>query len=389
MRKGEEMIIKNAEIYTMEEKYLERGCIWIKNGKIKKIAPEINVDGEEVIDAKGKMLFPGFIDAHTHLGMWEDGMDFEGADGNESTDPITPHLRAIDAINPMDYTFEEAQQGGITTTATGPGSANVISGQFTIIKTYGKRIDDMIIKEPAAIKCAFGENPKRVYSEQQKSPMTRMATAAMLRETLMDAKDYLDKKESEDEDKCPDFDMQMEALIPLFKKEIPLKAHAHRADDIFTAIRIAKEFDLNITIDHCTEGHLITEYLQAENIPVIIGPSLSERSKVELRNMTFKTPGILNKAGIKVAIMTDHPVIPIQYLTLCAALAVKEGLNKLEALKAITIYPAQILGVSNKVGSLKEGKDADIVLWDGHPFDIESQVQMTIIDGKIVYKREA
>ncbi|MCG8484618.1 MAG: amidohydrolase [Clostridia bacterium] len=379
------MIIINAEIYTMEGESFKRGCVWIENGKIKKIAEVINIDGEKIIDADGRMLFPGFIDAHSHLGMWEDGVDFEGADGNEATDPITPQLRAIDAINPMDRTFEEAYQGGITATSTGPGSANVISGQFAVIKTYGKRIDDMIMKEPAAIKCAFGENPKKVYGDQHKSPSTRMATAALLRETLMEAKDYLEKKESDDEDKHPDYDMQMEALIPLLKKEIPLKAHAHRADDIFTAIRIAKEFDLNMTLDHCTEGHLITEYLKDENMPAIVGPSFSERSKVELRNLTFETPGVLNKAGIKVAIMTDHPVIPIQYLTLCAALAAKAGLDKQEALKAITIYAAEILGVSDRIGSLKEGKDADMVLWDGHPFDIESKVNMTIIDGKIVY----
>lgn len=385
------ILIKNATILTMEGKNFTRGCILIKDGKIEKIEETINIehmDHVEVIDADGNMVLPGFIDAHCHVGMWEDGMDFEGADGNESTDPVTPQLRAIDAINPMDRSFEDAYQAGVTAIATGPGSANVIGGQFAVIKTYGKRIDNMIIKAPAAIKCAFGENPKRVYGDQQKSPLTRMATAAILRQTLMEAKEYLENKESDDEDKNPDFDIQYEALIPLFKKEMPLKAHVHRADDIFTAIRIAKEFDLKITLDHCTEGHLIVDDLKEEGIPVIIGPSFSERSKVELRNLTFETPGILNKAGIKVAIMTDHGVIPIQYLSLCAALAAKAGLDKKEALKAITLNPAEILGIQDKVGSLKPGKDADIVIWEKHPFELDSRVKMTIINGKIVYSKK-
>jgi len=320
--------------------------------------------------------------------MWEDGMDFEGADGNEMTEPVTPHLRAIDAINPMDRAFEDAYQAGVTTISTGPGSSNVIGGQFAVIKTFGNRIDDMIVKAPSAIKCAFGENPKKVYGEQHKAPLTRMATAALLRQALIEAKEYLKNKEAEDEDKHPDFDMQHEALIPLFKKEIPLKAHAHRADDIFTAIRIAKEFDLKITLDHCTEGHLIVDYLKQEGLPAIVGPSLSERSKVELRSLTFETPGILNKAGIKIAIMTDHGVIPIQYLSLCAALAAKAGMDKEEALKAITLYPAEILEIEDRVGSLKVGKDADIVIWDRHPLDMESRVLTTIINGKVIYKNK-
>ncbi len=382
------ILIKNATIFTMEGKNYKNGCIRIKDGKIKEISDNlINYPDEKVIEAEGYMVLPGFVDAHSHLGMWEDGIDIEGADGNESTDPITPHLRAIDAINPMDRSFKDAYQAGVTATATGPGSANVIGGQFAVIKTFGRRIDDMIVKEPAAIKCAFGENPKRVYGDQHKTPMTRMATAAILRETLMEAKEYLNNKESDNEDKHPDFDMQYEVLLPLLKREIPLKAHVHRADDIFTAIRIAKEFDLEMTLDHCTEGHLIADYLKEEGYPAIVGPTFSERSKVELRNLTFDTPGILNKAGIKIAIMTDHGVIPIQYLSLCAALAAKAGLDREEALKAITIYPAEILGVEDRIGSLREGKDADIVIWDRHPFDIESRVKMTIIDGKIAYRQ--
>ncbi len=381
------ILIKNATVLSMEDNNQIIGDVLVQEGKIKEIGQDLQSKNAEVIDGTGKILTPGLIDAHSHLGMWEDGMDFEGADGNEMTDPITPTMRSIDGINPMDRTFEEAREGGITCTASGPGSANIVGGQFAVIKTFGRRIDTMIVKEPAALKIAFGENPKRVYNDQHKSPMTRMATSAILRETLIEAKDYLDKKESDDEDKHPDYDMQMEAFIPVLKKEIPLKAHAHRADDIFTAIRIAKEFGLKLTLDHCTEGHLITEELKEEGFPAIVGPSFGERSKVELRNLTFETPGVLSEAGIKVAIMTDHPVVPIQYLPLCAALAVKAGMKKEEAMKAITIYPAEILGIDQEVGSIKVGKDADLVLWDGHPFDIESSVQMTMIDGKVVYSK--
>ncbi|MFA5527283.1 MAG: amidohydrolase [Peptostreptococcales bacterium] len=380
------MILRNGKVYTKDGHYKENMDIVIKGGRIKKIDKNIEAKDEEELDLKGYPIYPGFIDAHSHLGMWEDAIEFEGADGNEATEPITPHLRAIDAINPMDRTFEEAYKGGITATCTGPGSANVIGGQAATIKTYGVRIDDMIMKAPAAMKCALGENPKRVYNDLEKSPMTRMASAALLRGTFMDAKEYLEKKESDDEDKHPDFDMQMEALIPVLKKEIPLKVHAHRADDIFTAIRIAKEFNLDLILNHCTEGHLIAEYLREEGIPIIVGPALTDRSKVELKNLTFETAGILQKSGVKIAIMTDHPVTPIQYLPLCAALAAKAGLGEEEALKAITINPAEILGVSDRIGSIEVGKDADLVLWDRHPFDLNSKVLMTIIDGKIVYK---
>ena len=335
------------------------------------------------------MLTPGFIDAHCHLGMFEDAIGFEGDDGNEATDPVTPELRAIDAINPMDKTFQEAYQGGVTTAVTGPGSANVIGGSFSAIKTYGHRIDDMILKTSVAMKIAFGENPKRVYDGKDETPSTRMATAAILRETLFKAKDYIEKKEDEDSSKHPDFDMKMEALIPVIKKEIPLKAHAHRADDIFTAIRIAREFDLDITLDHCTEGHLIADDLAKEGLNAIVGPSFGERSKFELKNLTFKTPKVLTEKGVKVAITTDSPVTPLEYLALCAGLAHRAGLDEMEALKAITINPAEIIGIDDRVGSIKAGKDADIVIFDKNPLkNIDSQTFMTIIDGKVVYKRE-
>jgi len=315
------ILIKNGKILTMAGKDYEMGSVLIDNGKIIAVGKSVEAPEDAlVMDAEGKIVMPGMIDAHCHLGMWEDSIGFEGADGNEMTDPVTPQLRAIDSINPMDRTFEEAREGGITTVCTGPGSANVIGGTFAIIKTYGKRIDDMIVKEPAAMKIAFGENPKRVYSERKQSPSTRMATAAILREQLMKAKAYKEKleKAKEDTDKKPELDIKMEALQKVINKEIPLKAHAHRADDIFTAIRIAKEFDVDITLDHCTEGHLIADELAKEGKYVISGPHLTERSKHELKNKTFESPVALWKAGVKFCIMTDHPVIPIQHLPICA-----------------------------------------------------------------------
>lgn len=385
------ILIRDGYILTMEEKIYERGSILIENGKIKEIGEQIVAPLDaKIIDASGKIVIPGMIDAHCHLGMWEDAIGFEGADGNEMTNPVTPHLRAIDAINPMDRTFEEAYEGGITSVATGPGSANVVGGQFAAIKTYGKRIDDMIIKEPIAMKCAFGENPKRVYDEKKKSPSTRMATAAILRGVLFEAKEYAKELEAAkgDPSKKPVFNIELEALLPVINKELPLKAHAHRADDIFTAIRIAKEFDVKMTIEHCTEGHLIADYIKEENMDVVVGPSFGERSKFELKNLSFETAGVLNNAGIKTAIMTDHPVIPIQHLPMCAGFAVKYGMDKEEALKAITIYPAEILGIDDRVGSIKEGKDADIVIMNEHPFSLQSIVEYTLIDGKVVYERK-
>lgn len=380
--------IKNACIHTMAQNHYENGIIVIDNGKIIDIGVNITIPEESVIiDAKGGFMMPGMIDAHCHVGMWENGMGFEGSDGNEAVDPVTPHLRAIDGINPVDKCFSEALDAGITTVATGPGSANVIGGTFVTMKTYGNRVDDMIIDPCTAMKVAFGENPKRVYHSQKKSPSTRMATAAILRENLIKAKNYVEKNmnKNKNESTSCDYDMKMEALAKVIRKEIPLKAHAHRADDILTAIRIAKEFDLNISLEHCTEGHLITEYLKDEQVKsIILGPSLSDRSKIELQNLTFEAPAILNKAGIQVAIMTDHPVIPLQYLPICAALAAREGMNDEEALKSITINAAKALNVDNRVGSLEIGKDADLVIYSGHPFDLRNKVKLVMIDGKIV-----
>jgi len=383
------LFIKNAKVYTMAGEVIENGCILVENGKIKEVGTDLVAPLDaDVIDAVGKNVFPGFIDAHCHIGMWEEGIGFEGADGNEMTDPITPNMRAIDALNPRDEAFPNAIKGGVTTAATGPGSANVIGGVFSVIKLHGDRIDDMIVKETLAMKCAFGENPKRVYNDKKMTPSTRMGTAAKLRETLAKAVEYRDKKVAagDDASKMPAYDMKLEAMLPVVNKEIPLKAHAHRADDIFTSIRIAKEFDVKLTLEHCTEGHLIADHLAKEGYPAIIGPSFGNKSKFELNQKTFDTPGVLHKAGVKIAIMTDSPVIPLEYLPMCAALAHKAGLDEMEALKCITINPAEILGVEDRIGSIEVGKDADIVIWDGHPFDLQAKVLYTLVDGKVVYK---
>lgn len=393
------LLIKNGKILTMAGENYEKGYILIdgkkiiKAGDIKELKEnELKGSDITVIDAEGKYVLPGFIDAHCHVGMCEDSIGFEGDDTNEMTDPITPHLRAIDGIFHMDRSFVEARENGVTTVVTGPGSANVIGGQFAALKTYGRRIEEMIIKNPVAVKVAFGENPKIVYGEKKQTPSTRMATAALLRENLILAKEYREALQKYNDDKGnndkPDYDMKLEALLKVLDGEIPFKAHAHRADDILTAIRIAKEFNVALTIEHCTEGHLIKDILCEEGVGVIIGPFISDRSKVELKNLTAKTPGILSKAGVKVAIMTDHPCTPIQYLTVCAAMAVREGMDEEEALKAITINAALLSGIEDRVGSIEAGKDGDIIIFDGHPFEYKSKVITTIIDGKVVYERK-
>lgn len=384
------ILLKDATIFSMAGPVLEDSDLLIEEGKIAAVGKSIDGEGAKSIDLSGKFITPGFIDAHCHIGLFEDSLGFEGDDGNEMTAPVTPQLRAIDAIYPTDRTFDEALAAGVTVAITGPGSANVIGGQFAAVKTFGRTVEEKLLSAPVAMKIAFGENPKRVYHGQRKSPSTRMATASILREALFKAKEYMEKKETAagNSEKTPAFDLKWEALIPVLKREIPLKAHAHRADDIMTAIRIAEEFGLRITLDHCTEGHLIADLLAAKGLPAIVGPSFSDRSKVELRNLTFETPGILAKAGVKIAIMTDSPVIPSQYLPLCAKLAVRNGLDAQEALKAITINPAEIVGIANRVGSLEAGKDADLVVFDRHPLAFEAEVEMVFINGKRVVSRE-
>jgi len=378
------MRIEKVKIYTMNSarEVIDCGFVEFENGKITAIG---KCEGR----AKG-LLFPGFIDGHTHLGIVEDSIGFEGDDTNETGDPITPHLRAIDAVNPFDRCFEEAREAGVTCAAAGPGSANPIGGQFAAFKTVGKRADTMAVKSPAAMKMALGENPKGVYHAKNQSPETRMATAAMIRENLIKAKKYAEdlqkahEKPENPDDEAPDepeFDIKLDALVPVVRGELPVHFHAHRADDIFTAIRIAKEFNLKYSIVHCTEGHLIKEELKEENITAFTGPNICDRSKPELKSQTFKNPGELSNIGITVGITTDHPVIPLQYLPLCAALAVKSGMKEDDALAAITINPAKILGIEDHVGSIEVGKDADFSLFEKHPFDVSSAPKSVWING--------
>ena len=381
------LLIKNGYIKPMVGADIENGCVLIDdNGKIAAVGTQIEAPkGCTVIDAEGRLVTPGCVDAHCHIGLDNEAMGWEGHDYNEITDPITPHMRSIDSINPMDEAFGLAVRGGVTAACTGPGSANVVGGTFVAIKLVGKRVDKMIIKYPLAMKCAFGENPKRCYGQgAKKSPMTRMGTAAVLRELLFKSKRYLEDKEA---GKNPPFDMKLEAMIPVMKGEIPLKAHAHRADDILTAIRIAREFDLKITLDHCTDGALIADELAEEGLSAFVGPSLGSKTKIELCNKSFTTPAALHQAGVPISIITDAPVIPQQYLPMCAGLAVNSGLDYEEGWRAITINPAVQTGIGDRVGSLEAGKDADVVIWTADPMKtLGAESYVTIIDGKIVYQ---
>ena len=381
------LLIKNGHIKTMAGPELENGCILIgDDGKIAAVAAQMDAPaGAEVIDAEGRLVTPGCVDAHCHIGLDNEGMGWEGHDYNEIVEPVTPHLRAIDSINPQDEAFGLALQGGVTTACTGPGSANVVGGTFVAIKLYGKRVDKMIVKDPIAMKCAFGENPKRCYGQgSKKSPMTRMGTAALLRELLFKTRRYLEDKEA---GKNPAFDMKLEAMIPVIKGEIPLKAHAHRADDILTSVRIAKEFGVKLTLDHCTDGALIADELAEEGLPAFVGPTLGNKSKIELQNKSFTTPVTLHKAGVPISIITDAPVIPLQYLPMCAGLAVNAGLDAEEGWKAITINPAKAIGIADRVGSLEIGKDGDVVIWTADPLTtVGGAAYTTIVDGKVVYQ---
>ena len=377
----------------MEDRDYENGYVRIEQGRISAVGDMRECDRNllksrkdiQVIDAKGNLVMPGIIEAHCHMGITEEKKGMEGDDCNENVDPITPYLRAIDAINPMDAAFHDALQAGITSAMIGPGSANVVGGQFAFLKTHGRCIDRMIVKAPAAMKVAFGENPKVNYSGQGNSPATRMAIAAMLREELTKAKEYQKKRQSNPKEIS---DFRYECWLPVLKGEIPIKAHAHRADDILTAVRIAKEFGLRMTIDHCSEGHLIMEELKAAGFPAIVGPDMASRNKIEVKNMAFKTAGLLSQNGILTAITTDHPVSMIQFLPICAGLAVKAGMDMEEGLKAITINAARICNVADRVGSLVVGKDADIAIFDGNPMEVFTRNLCTIVDGKIVYYDE-
>ncbi len=379
------LCIKNGMIHDMVSREAYEGDILIDEGKIIEIGTGIDVlEGTELYDASGKDLYPGFVEAHCHLGVSGYGIGFEGQDHNEMNDICTPHLRGIDSFNPMDPSVYMAARAGVTCVGTGPGSSNVLGGTFMAVKTTGKRVDSMVVRDPVAMKCAFGENPKRCYRD--KNNFARMSTAAKLREMLLKALDYRERKEAAGDDllKRPAYDMKLEAMLPVLDGSIPLKAHAHQANDILTAIRIAKEFKVRMTLEHCTEGHLIADELAEENYPCAVGPTLTHATKFELQNKTFDTPKILSEAGCMVSIITDSPVIPQQYLPLCAGLAVKAGMDPYEALKAITINPARHLGIEDRVGSLECGKDADIVVYQGSPLDYSSAVELVLIDGRII-----
>ena len=379
-----EFSIINGMIKTMAGEEYKRGYIEIKNGKINELGDmsAYQEKNQTVLDVSGALVMPGIIEAHCHMGITEEKKAIEGDDCNENVDPITPYLRAIDAINPMDAAFNDAVRAGITSAMIGPGSANVVGGQFAFVKTRGRCIDDLIVKAPAAMKVAFGENPKVNFSEMSKMPVTRMGIAGLLREELTKAKAYQAKQNS---DKNAEKDFRYECWIPVLNQEIPLKAHAHRADDILTAIRIANEFQLKMTLDHCSEGHLIKEILSKEKFPAIVGPDFACRNKIEVQNMAFKTVGILAKEGVLTAITTDHPVTLIQSLPICAEMAVKAGMDLEEAYHAITSNPAKICGVEDRVGSLEVGKDADIAIFDHNPMEVFSKTLYTIIDGNIYF----
>lgn len=381
------LLIQGGWVKPIEGEDIENGQVLVDGGKIVAVGRNLEVpEGTEIYDAAGCLVTPGFVEAHCHIGIHEEGIRWEGNDTNEYSNPVTPELRAIDGINPRCEAFHLALKGGVTTAVTGPGSANVLGGTFCALKLAGDCVDDMVIRDPVAMKIAFGENPKSCYgNEGKKRPVTRMAIAAILRETLTKARRYAEEVEAAEKDpsKRRPYDMQMEAMLPVLRKEIPLKAHAHRADDILTALRIAKEFDVDITLDHVTEGHLIADRLAAEGRPVLVGPSFVSKSKYEIKERTFATAGILNRAGLDVCLITDAPVVPLYYLPLCAGLAVKEGLDEGEAWRAITINPARVAGIDARVGSLKPGKDADIAIFDGNPLrDICCKTKQVFVNGE-------
>ena len=399
--------ITNGKVMTITQGTLERGTVLVEDGRIVAVGEEVEIpEDAEVYDATGKVVMPGLIDAHCHVGLFPDGIGWEYSDGNEMTDPITPHLRALDAVHPEDPAFKELVAAGVTTVLTGPGSGNLIGGQWVCLKTAPQpSVEQMVLLEPAGMKMALGENPKRVYGEQKKAPSTRMGNAATLRAALVDAQNYLEKwrryeadladyqakVEAEDEDaeepKPPERDLKLEALGKVLRREMKARVHAHRADDMLTAIRIAEEFDLDLTLEHATEGYKIADILADKGIPVTAGPILFSRVKYELKNMTPKNPGLMAKAGVKVAIQTDE-MSAVKYLTINAALAMREGMAEEEALKAITINPAEIIGVADRVGSLEAGKDADLVVFSGHPFDYRTVAELVLVDGQVAYRRE-
>ncbi len=377
--------IKNGNVHNAITPEAVVQDILVENGKIIAMGEALEIPADaEVMDVAGKEVYPGFVEAHGHIGLDGYGIGYEGTDYNEMNDIASPQLRGIDGVKPLEPTFKKAAEAGVTTVCVGPGSANVLGGTFVVLKTVGGTVDAMMLRDGVAMKCAFGENPKRCYRDKKDS--SRMSTASILREYLFKTREYLAKKEAAGDDifKKPAFDMKLEALIPVIKKEIPLKAHAHAVEDILTAVRIAKEFDVKLTLEHVTEGHLIVNELAELDLPLAVGPTLTHATKYELRNKSWVTPGMLARAGCQVSIITDSPVIPQEHLPLCAGMAVKAGMDPFKALQAITINPAKHAGVADRVGSLEVGKDADIVITDGCPFEVSTNVEHVLIGGKVV-----
>ncbi|MBQ3508925.1 MAG: amidohydrolase [Peptococcaceae bacterium] len=370
--------LTNGRLYTIEHGVVEQGTVLMDNGKIAAVGTDVIIPADaQVIDVEGRIVTPGFIDAHTHIGIDEEIHQPIGDDCNEMTEPNTAELRAMDAINYRDLSFQDAVEAGITTVMITPGSANVFGGLVAVMKTAGKTYKEMLLNGEAGLKMAFGENPKRVYGEKDKTPSTRMATMAIARQGFYEAKEYLNKSEEDRE-----FSLQTEHIAKALDGGIPVRAHAHRADDIMTAIRLRDEFNLDLVVEHCTDGHLIVDELKEAGVPVAVGPSLSNRAKVEMENVTFRTPGVLASAGIDVAIITDAPCTPIQYLPICAGMAMREGMTEEDAFKALTIVPAKILKVDDRLGSLTAGKDADVVVWNNHPMEIMGRPEKVFVNGK-------
>jgi len=391
---GESVAIVGGRIVPVTGPDIDGGTVLVTAGKIAAVGREVPIpDGARVIDASGRWVLPGFVEAHGHVGVHEEAEGWAGSDSNELTEPVTAQVRALDAINPADLGFRDAVSGGVLAVNVNPGSGNPIGGQTAALKCWGRTVDEMLLKAPAGMKAALGENPKRVYGERKQTPSTRLGTAAVIRAALVDAANYLAKQDAEqrkpqDERKPVDRDLKLEALGLVLRREIPWRQHCHRADDIATAMRIADEFGYDLVIDHGTEAHLLADILAAKNIPVIIGPLFTSRSKVELRNRSLDNPGKLAAAGVTIAITTDHPVVPINFLVHQASLSVKHGLDRDVALQALTINPARIIGVADRLGSIEPGKDADLVIWTGDPLDVLSRVERALMDGEEIYTYE-
>jgi imidazolonepropionase-like amidohydrolase len=386
--------IVGGRVVPIAAEPVDGGTVLIEDGKITAVGADVAVPaGARVIDAAGSWVLPGFIEAHGHVGVHEEAEGWAGSDTNELTEPVTAQVRALDAINPADLGFRDAISGGVLAVNVNPGSGNPIGGQTVALRCWGRTVDEMVLRQPSGMKSALGENPKRVYGEQRKTPSTRLGTAAVIRGALVDAANYLQRIESEqrkpeDERKPVDRNLKHEALGKVLRREIPWRQHCHRADDIATAIRIADEFGYDLVIDHGTEAYLLADIIAARGIPVIIGPLLTSRSKVELRNRSIANPGRLARAGVTIAITTDHPVVPINFLAHQAALSVKEGLDRQAALRALTINPARIVGIDDRLGSIEAGKDADLVIWSGDPLDVLSRVERALVAGVQVYAYE-